>query len=416
MNTNMEYDVAIIGAGPSGSVAAALLNQRGYRVVIVEKSLFPRFSIGESLLPQCMVFLEQAGLLDVVNKAGFQYKEGAAFAWRGKSTAFDFRNKFGVGPGTTFQVERAKFDKLLADTVAAKGVEIRYQCEVLSVDVNADKPSMQLVDKDGVKSEVSSQFILDASGFARVLPRLLKLDKPSTFPARGSLFGHVDDHISDPSFDRNKILIAIHPQQRDVWYWLIPLGAGRSSIGVVAPSEIIDAVSGDPQQRLQHFVGQKPRLASLLNNAEYVSPVRQISGYASDVSKLHGKGFALLGNAGEFLDPVFSSGVTIAMKSATLAADVLDRQLQGQSVDWETDYSAPLRTGIDCFRTYVSAWYEGSFQDIIFSDYQNEQIRQKICAILAGYAWDESNPFVKESERRLKTLVELVRMQEAENK
>jgi flavin-dependent dehydrogenase len=122
---------------------------------------------------------------------------------------------------------------------------------------------------------------------------------------------------------------------------------------------------------------------------------------------MHGKGFALLGNAAEFLDPIFSSGVTIAMRSSSVAAAVLDRQLRGEQVDWDKDFERPLRKGIDTFRAYVKAWYDGRFQDLMFSKVQSPDIRRMICSILAGYAWDENNPFVAEPERRLDRVMEL---------
>lgn len=153
-----------------------------------------------------------------------------------------------------------------------------------------------------------------------------------------------------------------------------------------------------------HF--EDPGLNTLLENAIWDTPARQIIGFAADVSSLWGKNFALLGNSGEFLDPVFSSGVTIAFKSASLAVPLLLKQLQGETPDWEKDYADPLRKGVDAFRAFVDSWYSGGFQDIIFYDKQDAGTKRKICAILAGYAWDETNPYVAEP-RRLKTLEEL---------
>ena len=122
---------------------------------------------------------------------------------------------------------------------------------------------------------------------------------------------------------------------------------------------------------------------------------------------MHGKGFALLGNAAEFLDPVFSSGVTIAMRSASMAANLLHRQLSGESVDWEQDFAIPLKRGVDTFRVYVEGWYDGSFQDVIYYPKASPDIRAMISSILAGYAWDQRNPYVAEPRRRLRVLTEL---------
>jgi len=136
-------------------------------------------------------------------------------------------------------------------------------------------------------------------------------------------------------------------------------------------------------------------------------PVRHIGGYAANVEHLHGPGYALLGNAGEFLDPVFSSGVTIALRSAHLAVQTLERQLNGEQVDWQAEYDIPLRKGINTFRAFVERWYTGALQDIIFYPRQTTMIRRMISAILAGYAWDESNPYVADPVRRLDALHEI---------
>ena len=404
-----DHDVTIIGAGPSGSVAAALLMQRGHSPLVLERSEFPRFSIGESLLPQCMQFLDEAGLLEAVQEAadslGFQHKNGAAFDWGTLHDEFDFREKFSEGPGTTYQVRRADFDKLLADRVEAAGADVRYRHEIVDVDFGGDWPRVtaRRLD-DGAEFTVSSHFVLDASGFARVLPRLLDLERPSDFPVRQAIFTHVEDRIASPDFDRDKILITVHPERHDVWYWLIPFADGRSSLGVVAEREFLDGIPGDAADKLRHTVAAAPDLARHLADADYDSPVREVTGYSANVESLWGPGYALLGNAGEFLDPVFSSGVTVAMKSASLAADALHRQLSGEAVDWQAEFADPLQRGVDTFRTYVEAWYDGTFQDVIFHDDKPPEIKAQICSILAGYAWDRDNPYVRDSRRRLKVL------------
>lgn len=402
-------DVLIIGAGPAGSVAAALLRRQGRSVLVLEKEQFPRFSIGESLLPQSMEYLEAAGLLRAVVEAGFQHKNGAAFAWGDRRTAFDFRDKFGDGWGTTYQVQRADFDHLLARESERLGATVRYRHEVLSVDVAGPRPTVQVRDQDGGEYVVDAAFLLDASGFARTLPRLLSLESPSGFPLRGAIFTHVRDGIAPgaPGFDRNKILVTVHPRHCDVWYWTIPFSNGRCSLGVVAETSHLARYAGTETERLRALVSEVPRLRDLLAGADWDTPARQITGYSANVRSLWGPGYALLGNAGEFLDPVFSSGVTIAFKSASLAAACLARQFGGEPVDWEAGYGGPLRAGVDTFRAFVEAWYAGGFQKIIFHPNPTPEIRRMICAILAGYAWDTRNPYVAEHKRRLAVLEEL---------
>ncbi len=397
--------ILIIGAGPAGSVAAGMLRQQGRQVLMLEREQFPRFSIGESLLPQSMEYIEAAGMLRDVVEAGFQYKNGAAFACGGKRTEFDFRDKFSKGWGTTYQVQRATFDKVLADAAERAGAELRYRHEVIAVDIDGERPRVTVRSPEGEEYRVEADFLLDASGFGRILPRLLKLESPSNFPARGAIFTHVRDGVAPGGdFDRNKILITVHPEHCDVWYWTIPFSNGRCSLGVVAHTDFLARYAGTETERLQAIVGEDPGLSALLAGAEWDTPARQIVGYSANVKSLWGRNYALLGNAGEFLDPVFSSGVTIAFKSASLAAACLDRRFKGESVDWQADYGTPLRDGVDTFRTFVEAWYAGGFQKIIFHPAPNKEIREMICAILAGYAWDKSNPYVAESRRRLAVL------------
>ncbi len=406
-NVNRSVDVLIIGAGPAGALAAALLRRENMQVLVIEREQFPRFSIGESLLPQSMEYLEQAGMLKVVDEAGFQLKDGAAFARGAQYTAFDFRDKYSDGWSTTYQVPRARFDHILALEAQRQGAEVRFREEAIAVDVGGVRPRVMVKDVDGETYRIEAGFILDASGFGRVLPRLLRLEKPSRFPVRGAIFTHVEDHITSDDFDRNKILVTVHADHDDVWYWLIPFSEGRCSLGVVAERDFLAGYEGTTTDRLRAVIEEQPALRALLSQARWDMPARQIVGYASDVESLWGKGYALLGNAGEFLDPIFSSGVTIAFKSAALAAAVTPRYLRGETVDWEREFAAPLKRGVDTFRAFVESWYRGGFQRIIFHPRQPREIRRMISAILAGYAWDEANPYVRDTSRRLAALEEL---------
>ena len=399
--------VVIIGAGPSGAIAGALLKRKGHDVLVIERQHFPRFSIGESLLCHCLDFVEEAGMLDAVNAAGFQLKNGAAFAWGERYSAFDFGDTFTAGKPTTFQVQRADFDKLLADQAALQGVEIRYGESIVSVDFERPQPRLIVQREDASQYVLEAAFVLDASGYGRVLPRLLDLELPSNFPPRQAVFTHVQDQIDSPTFDREKILSTTHPTQRDIWFWTIPFSNGRCSVGVVAAAEHFAGRTDDLDACLQGFIAETPSLAGALENAVWDTEARTIGGYSANVKTLHGPGFALLGNAAEFLDPVFSSGVTIAMRSASMAAAVLDRQLQGHAVDWQSEFAEPLKRGVDTFRCYVEGWYNGTFQDVIYHEGGTVEIRRMISSILAGYAWDERNPFVSEARRRLKMISQI---------
>ncbi len=406
--------VVIIGAGPAGSIAAALLLKKGYQVTVLERDIFPRFCIGESLLPQCMEFIKEAGMLEAVKAANFQLKTGAVFINNRCSAEFDFVDKFNDGFNYTYQVQRDRFDTLLAEQAISFGAEIHWQTTVIDADFESGLPTLTIENKTGHSDQIEADFVLDASGFGRVLPRLLDLETPSNFPHRQALFTHIEDRICEDNYDRNKTYILVHPEIKDIWYWLIPFSNGRCSLGVVGESTLFESIDSDNTLAFKKLLGVEPNLSRLLNQADFDTPVQSIGGYSARVKSLYGDGFALLGNAGEFLDPVFSSGVAIAMKSASLAADILDRQFKQETVDWQTEFTEPLQVGVETFRTFVQAWYDGRLQDVVFfqrqqNDRQMATIRELLSSVFAGYVWDKNNPYVKNPESRLRTLVEMCR-------
>ena len=398
-------DVLIIGAGPAGAVAAALLAGRGYQVLVLERQHFPRFSIGESLLAYTTQLLDEAGMLDAVLAAGFQFKNGASFVCDELASEFNFADKFTAGSAFAFQVARAEFDHVLANEAARRGAAVRYGVEITAVDVSGPAPVVTARTEAGELEIHRPRFVLDASGFGRTLARLLELERPASFPVRAARFCHVKDGIVAGDFDRQKIRVGINPSDRDVWSWLIPFPNGHSSLGIVAARDHLARYTGSDEDQFWAMIGDEPRLRILLEHAHTVRPIGEIIGYAANVKALHGPGFALLGNAAEFLDPVFSSGVTIALHSAKLAAAALDRQFRGEPVDWQHEFAGPLMFGIETFRTFVSGWYDGSLQDVIFFPDKVPAIHRMICSVLAGYAWDPANPYTgPQSARRLRAL------------
>lgn len=407
-----KVDVLVIGAGPSGAIASALCNKKGLDVLCVDKEEFPRFVIGESLLPACMGILEEAGFLEAVEKHGFQYKNGAAFTWRDKYTYFDFSDKFTKGYGTTYQVQRADFDKILIDEAQKQGVDVRFNTLVEDVEFKKQSAVVSIKDKNGKKSKVKAKFVLDASGYGRVLPRILDLEAPSCLPNRKAYFTHIEDNITNPFYDRKKILITTHPEKRGVWFWLIPFSNGRASLGVVGLDEElkVDGLKEDENEKiLKHFVSEAGYLSLFLKDAKWDMDVRQLNGYSKNVTKLHGDRFALLGNASEFLDPVFSSGVTLALYSAKLAAKGAVKTVKGKKYDWEKEYVDPLMLAVDTFRIYVEGWYDEIFQNVVYSKNENPSIERMLSSILAGYAWDTKNPYVGKKSR-LETLAKFCKL------
>lgn len=398
----IETDVVIIGAGPAGAVAAASLHRDGFRCLVVEKQKFPRFVIGESLLPHTMDLLKDVGLLEAVEARGFIHKTGAVFKRGAEVCDFDFSNQSGNGWKYTYHVPRAEFDQTVADTVAARGVEMLYGTGVTAVDFVNAHAEVTLEQSDGKKREVAARFVLDCSGYGRVLPRLLNLEAPSNYPVRESLFTHVTGDKRPEGRAEGKIWICMHAD--GAWIWIIPFSNGKTSVGVVATPEFFARYPGEPEAQLRAILMSEPNSAKRLGEMQLVFPPQRISGYACSVKKLFGPQFALAGNATEFLDPVFSSGVTLAMESGLRAAQVTARQLRGEAVDWQADYADYVMQGVDTFRSYVNAWYDDKLPTILFAAQRNPEIMRQICSVLAGYVWDKSNPYVSQADRALRAL------------
>jgi flavin-dependent dehydrogenase len=404
-----EVDVLIIGAGPAGSTAAALLHQQGFSLLVVEKQTFPRFVIGESLLPHSMDLLQEAGLLDAVQARGFLQKFGAVFLRGGETCNFDFSDQFTAGWKYTYQVPRADFDQALADAVAARGVPILYGHGVTAVEFDESGAHATIEEPGKTSGKVRARFVLDCSGYGRVLPRLLGLEEPARFPVREALFAHVTGDQRPAGREEGKIWVCLHPG--GAWIWIIPFSNGKTSVGAVAEPEFFQRYPGEPAAQLRAVLMSDPNANARLAGTEFVFPPQRISGYACAVKKLFGPHFALVGNATEFLDPIFSSGVTLALASANRAAGVLTRHLRGQPVDWQAEYADYLMQGINTFRAYVTAWYDDQLPRIFFAANRNPAIMRQICSVLAGYVWDKENPYVAQAERALGLLAKILNNQ-----
>jgi len=404
-----KVDVLVIGAGPAGSIAAALLNRQGFKIKIVEKEIFPRFVIGESLLPRVMDHLDEAGLLERIKAEKFQEKFGAKFVRGDEICDFNFADQFSDGWKWTWQVPRAQFDKVMADEVARQGVSVEYGSVVSTIEFNATQSVTTVVKPKGGEKKVEARFIVDASGYGRVIPRMFNLDKPSNFEARRSHFVHFTDSKRPGGIDGNRITVIVH--EKRTWIWIIPFSNGTTSVGYVGDPQFYNSLPKDPVELMRKLCDLNENTSERFKDEEMVMAPRSIEGYAISTKKLYGDGFVLCGNATEFLDPVFSSGVTFAMESGNRAAKLVTAFLNDKPVDWERDYTQYMLQGINTFRSYVTGWYDGSLHDIFFSKTTNPEIKQQICSVLAGYVWDLDNPFVKKHEQLLQTLSKVIRIE-----
>lgn len=402
-------DVLIIGAGPSGCVAASYLHNNGFRVKVVEKALFPRFVIGESLIPRCMDHFEEAGLLNCLKEMNFEIKRGARFIKGDVICNFDFSKKFTEGWDWTWQVPRADFDNALAQEIIKKGVEVNFETEVTNVTFHENYSVTTTKDKNGNFNDIKAKFIIDSSGYGRVLPRLLNLEKPSEIPDNSSIFTHIED-INRPEGTEGT-LISFDIVKEKVWLWVIPFSNGKTSIGFVGPTEFINSYGEDTATALKKLLQLSDYYKNRLEEVDFLFQPIKIQNFAKSVTKLYGKGFALTGNSAEFLDPVFSSGVSFATESAILAAKLIAKELQNETVNWETEYTQYIKEGVDVFATYVKEWYTGNLQKLFFHRPENPEVKAKICAVLAGYVWDKENTFVKKHNRAVKSMAHLIDMQ-----
>lgn len=407
-----KVDVLVIGAGPSGTVAASIVNKSGFKVKIVEKLNFPRFVIGESLLPKCMEPLEEAGFLEAVRKMGFQQKFGAKFVKDNQICDFNFSDQFTQGWNWTWQVPRAEFDKTLADTVESMGVPISYETTVTHIEFNGSDSLTTVEDKNGHKSQIEARFIIDASGYGRVIPRLFNLDKPSNLPPRKTLFAHVRDERRSQVEEPNRITIIAH--EPEVWIWVIPFSSGITSVGFVGNPAFFTRFEGSAEANYRAMIDSQPYLKERLKDTELIFEPKTIEGWSMSTEKFYGDGFVLTGNVTEFLDPIFSSGVTLATVSGCTAGKLVSRQLKGERVDWEKEFMEPTMQGVNTFRSYVMGWYDGTLQDIFFAPNPSEEMKKQICSVLAGYVWDLDNPFVKKHDRILSALAQVVRLEAEE--
>ncbi len=400
-------DVLVIGAGPAGTVAAAIIKKAGFNVEIVEKTQFPRFVIGESLLPRCLEGMEEAGFMPALQAQGFQEKWGAKFIMNDKVCDFTFAEQhYENGYNYAWQMPRADFDLTLANECERMGISVHYLSELTAIEMNEDGSSISTIQKeDGTNWQISAKFIVDGSGYGRVIPRLFNLEMPPGLPTRKTIFCHLTDPKRMEMVEPNRIVV--YAENTDCWIWTIPFSTGITSVGFVAEPSFFEPFGSDDAivEKYKNLLAHNPNTAYRFQDVEMKFEPRILQGWSATSSTFYGKGYVLTGNVTEFLDPIFSSGVTLATVSAQKAARLVIKHLQGEQVDWEHDYMKFMEQGVDVFRTYVKAWYTGDLYKIFFAEEKVPLYKSQICSVLAGYVWDETNPFVKNHQKAIATLI-----------
>ncbi|MHA6205911.1 NAD(P)/FAD-dependent oxidoreductase [Dyella soli] len=385
-----QCDVAVIGGGPAGSTAAALLARRGYRVIALEKDRHPRFHIGESLLPMNLPVFERLGVMEKVRAIGV-YKPGADFEAdneRGYNT-YAFDRALGQSPPHAYQVLRQDFDAMLFAHARECGADAREGHEVRHVEHAGPRDStLHVVGDDGDAYRVQARYVVDASGRDAFLSSRRKLRRKNAEHQSAAIFGHFRGAEPRPGADAGNISIYRFDHG---WMWMIPLPDGVMSVGAVCRPEYLKQRRGRTVEFLLDTLRQNAGLWRRLEQAELIDgEVRVTGNYSYDSSCMGGPGWLLIGDAFAFLDPVFSSGVYLAMSGAEQAVDVVDRAMREPRTERRLQRALERRQrrGMRRFAFFIYR-FNGPVMSQLFRSPRNTfQIEQGVISMLAGDVFD----------------------------
>lgn len=380
------YDVAIIGGGPAGSTAATLLAKAGRKVVVLEREKFPRFHIGESLLPFSTQTFDRLGVREKLDRTFIPKFGGEIMSACGaRGVKFYFKDGYRSQRDRAYQVTRSEFDKLLLDHSRENGAEVREETEVGKVEFIGNGAKIDIANSAGTKGTVEARFVLDCSGRQTLLGSSHKLKKTYDHLQKFSVFAHYENVDRLPGIDATLIRMV---RGLDRWFWMIPLTDTRTSIGVVMDTATFRAQKLSPEAALEKFVAEQPLMTERMKNARRVSSVYSAGDYSYRNVKLFGDRWLMAGDAAGFIDPVFSSGVFLAIMSAEIAADALDAALREESARHRLfrRYARKVNRIMDIYLTFVNSWYRRGkeFLEVFLNPTETMQIAAAVNAVLAG--------------------------------
>ena len=378
------YDVAIIGGGPAGSTAAALLARAGRHVIVFEREKFPRFHIGESLLPFSMKAFTRLGLHEKLLRAGFIKKYGGEIigACSDTGTKFYFKDGYRSQNDYSYQVTRSDFDKLLLDHAAESGAEVHEQSAVDGVEFSDHGVDLQ-VRSNGSSLSIRARYLIDASGRTSMLSRKFKIKKSYEHLQKLSIFAHYDGVWRAEGIDGTLTILL---RAVDRWFWLIPLTSERTSVGVVLDSETFRKSKLSAQDFLGQALAEQPAIAKRMTHARCVSKVYVEADFSYRSAHLHGDRWLLTGDAAGFIDPIFSSGVFLAVFSGEKCADALNEVLDHpRNAKWFfARYERSVNRAMDIYLRFVDAWYTKEFIEIFLAPRNVLGLAPAVNAVLGG--------------------------------
>ena len=381
-----DYDVAVVGGGPSGAVAAGILAQRGRRVLVLERERFPRFHIGESLLPETNSVLDTLGIARESLEEHFVEKWGAYFV-TSDGTAdcdIDFAHGRQVSQPRTYQVLRSRFDELLLEHASKAGAEVLCG-RALEVEFRESGAELSFADSEGTVQRVSAGALVDASGRSGFLAHRLGLRHPEAELRKVALFAHYEG-IPRPKGKRGGDIRIVSRDDMG-WVWFIPLENDTTSVGVVLDQDVYAALPRvGPEAALERHLEESPEAMRWMQSARKITPAQVEGDFSYDTKAYAGDRWLLVGDAAAFLDPVFSTGVTLAMLSGQEAAEALDTALARGDLS-ERSFRAfcrRQRRRYRHFRRFVVAFYTPEFRDILFRTEGRNWIYRSVVSVLAG--------------------------------
>ncbi len=387
-----DFDFAVAGGGPAGTSAAIALAQKGRSVVLFERETFPRFHIGESLLATANDAFEALGVAGTMAAAGFPKKWGARLVTHDGASGrgVDFSTAFDIKQPQTYQVPRAEFDRILLERAREAGVDVREGHRVMSCDFSADAAVLGFTSADSQPGRVRVRALVDATGRQGLIAKKFDLRTDEPRLANIAIFSHYSGVPLLEGDRPNDIrIVARHDSG---WFWLIPISDDLMSVGVVLPKKLFLAMpEGSNDERLERAIADTPIVAELMKNAHREWPVRVEKDFSYSASAYAGDRWILAGDAGSFLDPVFSTGVSIAMESGIEAAEELDRALTQNRFNARQfqAFSRRQRQRYETFRRFVIGFYTPQFRDLFYDADPPEHIFRAVVTVLAG-RWNAS--------------------------